>query len=184
MRRKAKSVTTFIGVLAFSLFTGIAAAQKEQVEQAPIPTQIASAKRLFIANGGGDEPGFQDPLFDGGLNRAYNQFYAAMKGVGRHELVGAPAEADLLFEIRFTVHSAECTVMQGTSIGNASDPQFRLEIRDPKTNALLWAFSEHMEWAILKGNRNRNYDQALARIVADVQDLITRATANASGAKP
>jgi hypothetical protein len=36
------------------------------------------------------------------------------------------------------------------------DPQSRLEIRDPKTNALLWGFTEHMEWAILQGNRNRN----------------------------
>jgi DNA helicase HerA-like ATPase len=29
------------------------------------------------------------------------------------------------------------------------DPQFRLAIRDPKTNALLWAFTERVQWAIL-----------------------------------
>ncbi len=47
-------------------------------------------------------------------------------------------------------------------------PNFRLEIRDPKTNALLWGFTEHVQWAILQGNRNKNFDQASARIVADV----------------
>jgi hypothetical protein len=44
-----------------------------------------------------------------------------------------------------------------------------LEIRDPKTNALLWAFTEHVHWAILQGNRDKNFDQALTRIVSDVQ---------------
>jgi hypothetical protein len=45
--------------------------------------------------------------------------------------VGSPTEADLLFEVRFTVipnRAAKDAVAV-----------FRLEIRDPKMNALLWA---------------------------------------------
>lgn len=68
-------------------------------------------------------------------------------------------------------------VFKGDSIGSTLDPQFRLEIRDPKTSALLWAFTEHVQWAILQGNRNRNFDQASARIVTDVLALGTRALA-------
>jgi len=160
------------------------AADTKPVEPAPIPPQIATAKRVFIANAGGDEPGIYEPLFSGGVDRSYNQFYAAMKSAGRYELVGSPAEADLLFEIRFAVQPSETTVYKGATMGATYDPQFRLEIRDPKTNALLWGFTEHMEWAILQGNRNRNFDQAAARIVTDLLALGTRATGAAAAAKP
>jgi hypothetical protein len=172
-------------VFMFSLLGGFTAAQTKQLPPAPIPAQISAAKRVFIANGGGDEPGIDEPIFSGGVDRSYNQFYAAMKSAGRYELVGSPAEADLLFEIRFLVQPSETKVFKGDTLGPTYDPQFRLEIRDPKTYALLWAFTEHMEWAILQGNRNRNFDQASARIVTDLLALGTRAiAARTTAAKP
>lgn len=180
---RTAGVSAVLIVMVLSFLSGIVAAQGKQAEAAPIPTQIAAAKRVFIANGGGDEPSFQDPFFEGGVDRAYNKFYAAMKSTGRHELVGSPAEADLLFNIRFVVPPAPVDVTHGNSLTPVYDPQFHLEIRDPKSNALLWAFTEHMQWAILQGNRNKNFDQAIARIVADVQNLVTHAMANASAAK-
>lgn len=155
--------------MAIPLLTSIAAAQGKQPETAPIPTQIVAAKRVFIANAGGEEPSLNYHPFDGGVDRAYNQFYAAMKSGGRYELVGSPAEADLLFEIRFTL---------------PPDSRFRLKIRDPKTNGLLWALNEPMEWANLQSNRNKNFDQAVGRIVADVQNLATRAAGPTMSAKP
>jgi hypothetical protein len=42
---------------------------------------------------------------------------------------------------------------------------FSSVIRDPKTNALLWGITEHAQWAILQGNRERNFDQTLTRLV-------------------
>lgn len=172
-------------VLLFSLLNGFLAAQTKQIPPGPIPTQIATARKVFIANAGGDEPGIDEPIFSGGVDRSYNQFYAAMKSAGRYELVGSPAEADLLFEIRFAVNTSTTKVFKGDSIGASLDPQFRLEIRDPRTNALLWAFTEHVQWAILPGNRNRNFDQASARMVTDVLALGTRAVAATTApAKP
>jgi len=172
-------------VLMLSWASGFTLAQTKQIPPAPIPTQISTAKKVFIANGGGDEPGISDPFFGGDVDRAYNQFYTAMKSAGRYELVGSPVEADLLFEIRFLVQPSETKVFKGDTFGPTYDPQFRLEIRDPKTNALLWGFTEHMEWAILPGNRNRNFDQASARIVTDVLALWTGAVAAATtSAKP
>jgi len=175
----SRSMTLFLSyaVLRFSLLGGFIAAQTKQVLPGPIPTQIITAKKVFIANAGGDEPGIDEPIFSGGVDRSYNQFYAAMKNAGRYELVGSPAEADLIFEIRFTVDTNTTKVFKGDSIGSSLDPQFRLEIREPKTNALLWAFTEHVQWAILQGNRNRNFDQASARIVTDVLALAARAVA-------
>jgi hypothetical protein len=67
---------------------------------------------------------------------------------------------------------------------DAYDAVFRIEIRDPKTTALLWAFNEHMEWALLKSNRNRNFDQASARLASDVIALAARAASENASAKP
>ena len=149
------------------------AAQQKQVAPGPIPTQISSAKKVFIANGGENQPFYNEILFNGGSERAYDQFYAGMKAAGRYELVSAPADADLLFEIELTVLRAGPRVSQEPSVfGDVPyDPQFRLVIRDPKTNAMLWTLIEHVQWAILQGNRDKNFDQADARIVNDVQGL-------------
>jgi hypothetical protein len=172
-------------VLTLSLLSSFTAAQTKQIPPAPIPTQISTAKKIFIANGGGDDPGIYEALFNRDVDRAYNQFYGAMKSVDRYELVGSPAEADLLLEIRFLVLPSGTNVSKGDTFGPTYDPQFRLEIRDPKSNALLWGFTEHMEWAILQGNRNKNFDQASARIATDVLALGTRALAAATTpAKP
>ena len=180
MHRQVRSLAT-LAVVICSLSVGLALAQGKQVEPAPIPTQIGAAKRVFIANAGGDEPtSYYELLFNGGVDRSYNQFYAGIKSAGRYELVGSPAEADLIFQIGFAVHPS---AFHGDKLTASYDPQFRLEIRDPKTNVLLWAFTEHMEWAILQGNRNRNFDQASARVVADALALGTRATGVATQAK-
>jgi len=158
--------------------THLAAAETKPVAPAPIPIQISSAKKVFIANAGENLPFYGEPMFDGGAERAYDEFYASMKAWGKYELVGAPADADLLFEIGFTVPRAGPRLSMEPEI--PYDPQFRLVIRDPKTNALLWAVNEHVQWAILQGNRNKNFDQAAARLASAVQDLWTRAAPVAS----
>jgi hypothetical protein len=139
---------------------------------APVPAQILTAKRVFISNGGEDRYSYDEPLFDGGPDRTYNQFYAAMKNLARYELVGTPAEADLFFEICFTTP----VQYRGNEHGLLDsqfrqDPQFRLVIRDPRTNAILRGVTEHAEWAILQSNRNKNFDKAMSKLVSDVQVL-------------
>ena len=175
MIRQARALAT-LAVMVSSLFPGFVRAQGKPIEPAPIPTQISSAKRVFIANAGSDDPGIVEALYSGGPDRAYDQFYAAMKSSGSYQLVGSPAEADLLFEIRFTV------IPDRDAHGAAA--VFRLEIRDPKMNALLWAYNEHAEWALLESNRNKNFDQALARMATDVAGLTARAAARTAQVKP
>jgi hypothetical protein len=174
--------------LMMSVFqvTLLAAGEPKQTAAGPIPTQISSAKKVFIANGGENQPFYNETLFNGGSERAYDQFYAGMKAAGRYELVSTPADADLLFEIELTVLRAGPRVSQEPSVfGDVPyDPQFRLVIRDPKTNAMLWTLIEHVQWAILQGNRDKNFDQAAARIVNDVQGLAARSAPVASAAKP
>jgi len=146
----------------------------KQAPPAPIPAPILAAKRIFIANAGWDTPFYYPALFSGGSTRAYDQFYAAMKSWGRYELVASPSDADLIVQVQFSVYvPPEVRTGNQTGLFNIPpyDAQFRVEIRDPKSNALLWAFVEHAEQAILQVNRDKNFDLALGRIVGDVQVL-------------
>jgi hypothetical protein len=179
---RSRAAIFFIALLQLAV---IAAAQTRQVMAAPIPTQILTAKKIFIANAGGDDRWNEGQLFGGGADRSYNQFYTSMKSAGRYELVGSPAEADLIFEIQFLFPTGEPAANRGETLATvAFDPQFRLVIRDPKTNVLLWGFTEHVQWAILQSNRDKNFDQAAARIVSDVQSLALRSAAVANAVKP
>lgn len=175
MKDRLKAAAVCIILAVPLLYVTLAAQQQKQASPAPIPAQILAAKKIFIANAGGEEPASEEPLFSGGVERAYNQFYAAMKTWGRYEIVSAPADADLLFEIRFTAPGVNKQAVRGEPVLFPApyDPQFRLVIRDAKTSALLWAFTEHVEWAILKGNRDKNFDSAVAKIMNDVHKLST-----------
>jgi len=134
---------------------------------APVPPEILSANVIFIANGGGEE----SPLFSGGPDRAYNQFYAAMKSWGRYKLASLSDNAGLLFEVQFVLAPFSRTVFHGDSEAQSADPQLRLVIRNAKTQALLWRFTEHVEWAALQSNRDKNFDEALAKIVESLETL-------------
>lgn len=159
--------TVILFALYFAIlgtFAGAACAQAQQPAPAPLPAQILSAQKIFISNAGGEmdpntkQVGEYPRLPD----RPYNQFYVALKSWGRYQVVSAPAEADLIFEIGFGASQFAGTEAVG---------KFQLRIRDPESNALLWAFTEYVQGAILLGNREKNFDQGVATIMADVKRL-------------
>lgn len=165
------NVTVSLVILLLQI-SALAAQHSDVVPAGPIPPQIAAAKKVFIANAGGDERWYDEQIFDGGPARAYDEFYARVKAAGRYEIVNTPAEADLLFEIGLSTPMASGVGARGDTWGDKPfDPQFRLVIRDPKTNALLWAFTEHVQWAIQLGNRDKNFEKTLVRIMRDLQGL-------------
>jgi hypothetical protein len=162
------------------------AGQPKPAPPGPVPTPIIKAKKVFIANAGGDEPWDSEAQFSGGPERAYDEFYAAMKDWGRYELVNAPGDADLWFEIAFRAPALAGSAARTSDslAGRPYDAQFHLTIRDPKTNAVLWAFTEHVQWAVLEGNRDKNFNGGGARIVSDVEGLAARSAAGASAVQP
>ena len=170
--------------LALALIALQAAAAKDTKEAppAPVPVQILAAKTVFIANAGGEQNP-SDSQFNGGPDRAYNQLYAEMKTWGRYELVSSPADADLFFELRFTQTRVASDPQEALKLDVVYDPQLRLVIRDPKTQAVLWGFTEHMQWAILQGNRDKNFDQGIAKLMLDVRGLAARGTPSADDSK-
>jgi hypothetical protein len=171
---RAVGVWIFLAIFLVSA-VALAAEKKQATPPAPIPAQILAAKKILITNAGWDDYG----LFGLSATRAYDQFYAALKSAGRYELVGSAANADLILQIQFSVYVAP-SVRSGSapSLGPVPyDSQFRLEIRDPKTNVLLWAIVERPDQAMLQGNRDKNFDEALARIVAALQGVGAAAVA-------
>ncbi len=175
-----KSCAKALNLVVIPLFlTCFLQAETKPVPAAPVPEQILSAKRAFVGNAGGDERAWEEPQFSGGPNRTYDEFYADMKTWGRFELVSAPADADLILEIRLSSFEYE-----EKGLGNPHyDPQLRLLIRDPKTNAVLWGLTEHVEGALMKGNHDKNFSQALSRLVAEVQRVATPSGATPGAAK-
>lgn len=133
---------------------------------APVPSQIGFAQKVFVSNAGGEsfETVINETVFNGGPDRPYNEFYAAMKNWGRFELVSSPAEADLVLEVSW--------VLTDTGLRLPVLGQLRLVIIDPKTHITLWNLTEYVRGAILLSNRDRNFDQAMNTIVARMKGLM------------
>jgi hypothetical protein len=138
----------------------------------PVPSQIISAKKVFISNAGGEEVDPQNFFLPTmGSNQPYDRFYAAVQSAGRYATVLAPSDADLILEIRFTFPSLP---REAQVVGNVRDPRLRLTILDPKTHALLWAFSERVATSAgphWKEKREANFDQAIAALLDDITKL-------------
>ena len=169
--RTIKLETTALAVTVLALVTTANAQQsKAQLPAAaPVPSQIASAQKIFVSNGGGDSPtpGINEAVFNGGPDRPYNQFYEAIKGWGRYEVVSSPADADLVFEISWSLADTEFRL-----------PVFgklRLVILDPRTHTTLWTISEYAQGAMLVSNRDKNLDQAMTTVIGRLKVLATSA---------
>ncbi len=153
-----------LSVAAAIFFTTTAYAQMPAYDQAgPVPAAIAAAKTIFVSNAGSDSGLFPEP-FTGDPNRAYSEFHAALKATGDFTLVGDPAQADLVLELRLVspYGPSEANKQKG-----ASDPlpMFRLVIYDGKTHFILWTVTSSIELAYLQKTHDKNFDTALTEIL-------------------
>jgi hypothetical protein len=171
--RNRKLLFVLMAILASPL---VLFGQKTQLPPAaPVPPQIAASKKIFIANGGGEsfETVFDQVVFNGGPDRPYNQFYEKMKALGQHELVSSPSEADLVLEISW--------VLSDTGLGRLPIlGQLRLAIVDSRTRIVLWTLNEYVRGAMLLGNRDKNFDQAMKIIVDRLKTLMAPSPATAN----
>jgi hypothetical protein len=174
--KQLKAAVLCFGLAMLSLSGPVGAAQpKKRLDPAPppapIPAQILTAKKVFIANGGGDESRYETTAsYSGGPDRTYNEFYAAMKTWGRYELVATPAEADLVFEIRLIVFQPQTERVLAEDNPEV-DSQFRFAIRDGKTREKLWGLTEHAQRAVLQSSCDKDFGLALAAFVAEVKRI-------------
>ena len=155
----------FCAVMALFLVPLLNAQQSKPPASAPVPAQIAAAQKVFISNAGGEsfDAVIDQTVFNGGPDRPYNQFYATVKAWNRYELVSSPSDADLILEISWALTD---TGLRLPVLG-----QLRLVIIDPKTHVTLWNVTEYVRGAILLGNRDKNFDQAMNTVVNRLKRL-------------
>ncbi len=169
-RRHIVSRTLESLAIAVLLAISVWAQQTQEAPAAPGPAQIGSAKRVFISNAG-EESFFylpKDATYSGGPNRAYSEFYAAVKSLGRYEVVSVPADADLVLEIGFTEKYERAIA------------QFRLIFIDPKTHVALWTIYKYVEPAGMTKNREKNYELAMTALLEDFKSTVAPAAAAAA----
>jgi hypothetical protein len=152
-----------VTILAFSSVSS--AQQAKGAAPAPVPPQIAAAQTVFIANAGGAslDTVIDQTVFDGGPDRPYNDFYAAMKSWGHYQIVSSPASADMVLEISW--------VLSDTGLKLPVLGQLRLLIIDPKTHVTLWNITEYVRGALLLGNRDKNFVSAMNTVVSRMKLL-------------
>ena len=135
-------------------------AQTVAASAAPLPSQIVTAKKIFISNTGG---GFDSSAWSGGPDRIYNEIYAAMKSWGRYEFVSAPGDADLVLDVN---------VIRDSVVW-----QFKLEILDPKTRIVLWTQYEPIKVTVSQKTRDKNFDDTINKLVTDLKTLTAQPAA-------
>jgi hypothetical protein len=175
MRRSSRAGVLWVALVLAALPVPVYAADQSATPPAPVPSQITGARKVFVANAQGEE---LDPrvFFLPTINPAkpYDAFYSAVKGGSRFDPVSAPADADLVLEIRFSPEF----IPGASNVGGDSD--LRVAIRDPKTNVLLWSLSRHVVASggpHGKEKRETNFHQAISALVGDLNLLASQTAA-------
>jgi hypothetical protein len=154
---KIRLSVAFLGFAMILPTTVAAFAQAANVAPAaPLPSQIFTAKKIFIANIG-EGANLSLRVFGGKPDRMYNELYAALKSCGRYELVTAPADSDLILEVEV--------------ISDTDDWHFKLVLLDPKTQTTLWTIYEPIKFTGLQKTRDKNFSDTIAKLVADLKAL-------------
>jgi hypothetical protein len=130
-----------------------------------IPPAIRSAGKIFISNAGADSGLFPKP-FSGNTDRAYNQFFAALKAAGLFELVSDPSEADLVLELQLLAPTGPSNADKQKGASEPV-PELRLTVYDRKSHYILWTLSESIGVALLQKTHDRNFDDALSALLFD-----------------
>jgi hypothetical protein len=138
---------------------------RKDVPLAPLPAKILAAKKVFLANGGGND-------------LAYDALYAAIKEWPRFEIVDSPPAADIIIEIRYVTENQGTRVWSTTNASTGAthvhssqivDPQLVLTIFDPISKEALWSTVEHRRLARLGKNRDKETINAAQKLVTNLQ---------------
>ena len=164
MLRVIRPIAVAAILIGSGILPSVALAQRKGApvngSSAPVPAPILQGKKAFISFELGDVSAFPS-LYSGGPERAYNEFYQGMQQWGRYQLVNDPKDADVIFAIRFV-----------ESPGLAF-PQIRLGIMSAGGRVSLWGFSEEINPAFRKKNRDAAFTDTILQVINDVKLLVS-----------
>jgi len=127
--------------------------QPPPIPAAPVPAQVLSAHRVFISNGESTGTIWPSSL-------VYDAFYAGIKSWGKYEIVSAPAESDVVFEVRYLV-----------GVPPGTPERVQLFLIDPKTHITLWNCSTRIEVWGRDDTGRKNFEAAIAALLGDVKRI-------------
>lgn len=148
----------------------------------PSPAVIArvtAAKKIFLSNAGADTKFAHD--MTGGTDGSYNALYASLRNWGIFQIVDAPAQADLIFEIRSTeaIHTQRVmntginSVYAGHDDTTFSPPIFTLSILDPSTKEVLYQIvSPAGGFGIKKPKSTIAFDKSINTLTDKIKALV------------
>ncbi|MGB0066082.1 MAG: hypothetical protein WBP85_16690 [Terracidiphilus sp.] len=150
-------------IAALSLFAIPMRAQSQAATQAaPVPAQLLNARKVFIADTVG---WFDTDIWSGTQDRLYNETYAAIEGWGHLQVVGSPADADVV--LHPSISNPACA---GEVCG--AYPMMRFELIDPKTGIVLWGRISSIGLLSTKKTNDREFEAAITALIGDLkQDM-------------
>jgi hypothetical protein len=138
-------------------------ASAQTAPEAPVPAALITAKKAFISNMGFEA--CARVAFSTVKLSPYNMFYASMRDWGHFDLVSAPADADVVFEIRM--------VAPGCGSGAA---EFLLAAIDAKTHFVLWTINTPVPVAYRKETIQKNVGLAMSNLINDLKKITSAPT--------
>ena len=157
-------VQLVVASLGLAMILPILPALQAQAPAAPIPSQILTAKKVFISNAGVE---YETGLWKGGSAQPYNELYAAIKAGVQYEIVAAPADADLVFQISLADPASRLK-------SSIESPQIELLLLDPKTHIVLWTLGQDVSVSHAQIGRNHALKEALSKLIGDLKALTSQ----------
>src|SRR5258708_1321510 len=160
-----------LAVLVCTSVYALGSRSRKDIPPAPLPAVVTNDQKVFLANGGGSDFG-------------YDAFYGAMKNWGKYQIVGSPEEADLIVELAYRVERGGTRVWSSTNTYNGTtqvhsaqiiDPQLVLTIYDARSKNSLWSTTDHRRLARREKNREKETINSAERLVEDLKMRTTSA---------
>lgn len=147
-------------------------AQVRNAPPAPVPPAIVHARTVFLSNESADS-GLIPDIYGGTADRGFNEFYAALAANRRFEIVSSPAQADLVLSLRLVAPIDVAAAREEPRPPGFPQPLplFRLKIYDRASHYVLWTLTEPIQKALFQRNNDKNFDQAVMALAADLQRL-------------
>lgn len=164
--------------LLFTLLVvmNVAARDRKEIQKAPLPLQLLTAKKIFISKG----IGATAFTVEGGFDLAYDAFYSDMKTWGHYALTENPEDADLVMQVSYSaasggthVYSYNNTYTNQTNVYSSQilNLQLTLVVYNPAKTE-LWSTSVAPGLARRKKNQEKEMIKAGDKLMAKLRQRL------------
>lgn len=135
----------------------------QEMPIAPVPSDFATAQSVFISSAGAPPLMAKEKL---AVSMMYKGFYQQLSTWNKYKIATNPKDVDLTMEI--SIRRSIFLVDRGSSVDY---PYLRLDVREAKTQALLWTLDEPVDSAFREKTFQHNVDTAVGLLIEDLKSL-------------